>query len=113
MLDQSATRLHQPLLQARQRPLPIRCASSKRRHRLRAPNLPLLPGGFRLAVAFRVELLLAPGNCSDLALAILALRQQVAVLNRKRPRPKLNSFDLLLWTTLRRVGAAGRRFYSS
>jgi hypothetical protein len=41
---------------------------------------------------------------SDLALAILALRQQVAVLKRKRPRPKLNSFDLLLWTTLRHVG---------
>ena len=41
---------------------------------------------------------------SDLALVILAPRQQVAVLKRKRPRPKMNSFDLLLWTTLRRVG---------
>ena len=41
---------------------------------------------------------------SDLALAILGPRQQVAVLKRKRPRPKMNSFDLLLWTTLRRVG---------
>jgi putative transposase len=41
---------------------------------------------------------------SDLALAILAPRQQVAVLKRKRPRPKMNSFDLLLWITLRRVG---------
>jgi hypothetical protein len=39
----------------------------------------------------------------DLALEILALRQQVAVLKRKRPRPKLNSFDRLFWTTLRRV----------
>jgi hypothetical protein len=38
---------------------------------------------------------------SDLALEILALRQQVAVLKRKQPRPKLNSFDRLFWTTLR------------
>src|SRR5260370_4268947 len=30
---------------------------------------------------------------SDTALEVLALRQQVAVLKRKRPRPKLNSWD--------------------
>src|SRR5437867_9843466 len=35
---------------------------------------------------------------SDTALEILALRQQVAVLKRKRPRPSLNSFDRLFWT---------------
>jgi len=29
----------------------------------------------------------------DTALEILALRQQVAVLKRKRPRPALNSLD--------------------
>ena len=40
---------------------------------------------------------------SDTALEILAVRQQVAVLKRKRPRPKLNTFDRLFWTTLRRV----------
>lgn len=40
---------------------------------------------------------------SDTALEVLALRQQVAVLKRKRPRPPLNSLDRLLWTTLRRV----------
>ena len=34
---------------------------------------------------------------------MLALRQQVAVLKRKRPRPKLNSFDRLFWMTLRRM----------
>jgi putative transposase len=34
------------------------------------------------------------------ALEILALRQQVAVLKRKRPRPKLNSVDRLFWTAL-------------
>src|SRR5260370_3623636 len=36
------------------------------------------------------------------ALEILALRQQLAVLKRKRPRPPLSSLDRLFWTTLRR-----------
>jgi hypothetical protein len=39
---------------------------------------------------------------SDIALEVLALRQQVAVLKRKRPRPRLNSWDRLFWTVLRR-----------
>jgi putative transposase len=39
----------------------------------------------------------------DTALEILALRQQVAVLKRKRPRPRLNHLDRLFWTTLRHV----------
>jgi putative transposase len=39
---------------------------------------------------------------SDIALEILALRQQVAVLKRQRPRPPLNSGDRLFWTSLRR-----------
>jgi len=39
----------------------------------------------------------------DAALEILALRQQIAVLKRKRPRPRLNPVDRLFWTTLRRV----------
>ena len=38
----------------------------------------------------------------DTALEVLALRQQVAVLKRKRPRPTLNSLDRFFWTTLRR-----------
>jgi putative transposase len=38
---------------------------------------------------------------SDAALEVLALRQQVAVLKRKRPRPTLNSRDRLFWTALR------------
>ena len=38
---------------------------------------------------------------SDTALEVLALRQQVAVLKRKRPRPTLNCLDRLFWTTLR------------
>ena len=37
---------------------------------------------------------------SDSALEVLALRQQVAVLKRKRPRPVLNSMDRFFWTTL-------------
>ena len=41
-------------------------------------------------------------NRCDTALEVLALRQQVAVLKRKRPRPTLNSLDRLFWTTLRR-----------
>ena len=40
---------------------------------------------------------------TDTALEILALRQQVAVLKRQRPRPTLNSLDRLFWTTLRRM----------
>src|SRR5215471_8862539 len=39
----------------------------------------------------------------DTALEILALRQQVAVLKRQRPRSPLNSCDRLFWTTLRRI----------
>jgi hypothetical protein len=38
---------------------------------------------------------------SDTALEVLALRQQLAVLKRKRPRPVLNSLDRLFWTALR------------
>jgi hypothetical protein len=38
---------------------------------------------------------------SDTALEVLALRQHVAVLKRKRPRPVLNSLDRLFWTALR------------
>ncbi len=39
---------------------------------------------------------------TDTALEVLALRQQVAVLKRKRPRPTLNSLDGFFRTTLRR-----------
>ena len=40
---------------------------------------------------------------ADLALESLALRQQVAVLQRRRPRPKLSRMDRLFWTALRSV----------
>jgi putative transposase len=35
------------------------------------------------------------------ALEILALRQQLVVLKRKRPRPPLRGLDRLFWTLLR------------
>jgi hypothetical protein len=38
---------------------------------------------------------------SDTALEVLVLRQQVAVLKRKRPRSVLNRLDRLFWTALR------------
>ena len=48
-----------------------------------------------LAIAVRVFF-----TCrTDLALEILALRQQVAVLKRKRPRPKLSRMDRLFSIT--------------
>ena len=48
----------------------------------------------------------------DIALEILALRQQVAVLKRQRPRPPLNSRDRLFWTTLRRIWKRNLRPFS-
>ena len=38
-----------------------------------------------------------------LGLEILALRQQLTVFKRKQPRPSLNQFDRIFWTTLRRL----------
>jgi putative transposase len=59
----------------------------------------LLPFIIALLTAIRVFF----RSRHDTALEILALRQQVAVLKRKRPRPLLNGFDRLFWTTLRHV----------
>jgi putative transposase len=38
-----------------------------------------------------------------LAFEAAALRQQLAVLKRKQPRPRISRVDRLFWTTLRRV----------
>ena len=38
---------------------------------------------------------------TDMAVEILALRQQVAVLKRRRPKPPLHPLDRLFWTVLR------------
>ena len=53
-------------------------------------------------------LLAAVRSRSALVLENLALRQQVAVLKRKRPRPFLNRFDRLFWTTLRLASISTR-----
>jgi hypothetical protein len=53
-------------------------------------------------LALLVALRAAFRTRADAALEILALRQQVAVLKRERPRPPLNACDRLFWTTLRR-----------
>jgi len=45
---------------------------------------------------------------TDTALEVLALRQQVAVLQRKRPRPTLSSMDRLFWAALRRTWSRWR-----
>lgn len=39
----------------------------------------------------------------DLGLEVAALRQQLCVLKRKNPRPKLGRYDRLFWLALRRV----------
>src|SRR4051794_6180625 len=46
------------------------------------------------------------GSCffrsrTEIALEVLALRQQMGVLKRKRPRPRLSPLDRLFWTVLR------------
>jgi hypothetical protein len=56
---------------------------------------------FSLAILFALRVFFRTPR--DTALEILALRQQVAVLKRKRPRPPLNAGDRLFWTTLRRI----------
>jgi hypothetical protein len=39
----------------------------------------------------------------DTSLEVLALRQQVAVLKRKGPRPAMTRFDRFFWTALRQL----------
>jgi putative transposase len=56
----------------------------------------------QIIVSFLIAVRVFFRSRSDTALEVLALRQQVAVLKRKRPRPKLNSMDRLFWTVLRR-----------
>ncbi len=41
---------------------------------------------------------------NDLGLELVALRHQLAILKRQKPRPKLSRSDRLFWLTLRRLG---------
>ena len=50
---------------------------------------------------------------SDTALEVLALRQQVAVLKRQRPRPTLTRLDRVFWTPSGICGRDGRTCCSS
>ena len=55
---------------------------------------------FPLILAFLAAIRVFFRSRSDTALEILALRQQVAVLKRKRPRPRVSSLDRLFWAIL-------------
>jgi hypothetical protein len=55
--------------------------------------------GFILSILVAVRLFLR--SRGDTALKVLALRQQIAVLKRRRPRPTLNSLDRLFWPLFR------------
>src|SRR5215471_20506854 len=57
----------------------------------------MLPVALALIAAARVFF----QSRADIAIDVLALRQQVAVLKRKRSRPQLRLPDRLFWTILR------------
>ncbi len=56
-----------------------------------------------LIPAFLAALRVFFRNRVDTSLEVLALRQQVAVLKRKRPRSSLKRLDRFFWTTLRHI----------
>src|SRR5580704_11938449 len=56
---------------------------------------------FLLAVLAAVRVFVR--SRSDTALEVLALRQQVAVLKRQRPRPMLTRLDRFFWTSPRHL----------
>ena len=57
----------------------------------------MLPSVLALIAAARVFF----RSGTDIAIEVLALRQQLAVLKRKRPKPPLCPLDRLFWTVLR------------
>src|SRR4051812_19948583 len=58
---------------------------------------------FDFLLAFLAALRVFFRSRVDTSLEVLALRQQVAVLKRKRPRPALNGWDRWFWTSLRQL----------
>ena len=55
----------------------------------------------QIIVAFLMAIQFFFRSRNDTAIEILALRQELAVLKRKRPRPKLNPWRRPFWTALR------------
>jgi len=49
-----------------------------------------------------ISLLVLPARLKELTLENLALRQQLAVMKRQRPRPRLRGTDRWFWVCLRR-----------
>jgi hypothetical protein len=47
-----------------------------------------------------IRLLLSPSSFREMALENLALRQQLAILKRRCPRPLLSRADRLFWANL-------------
>src|SRR5690349_7498834 len=74
------------------------CSHEGGRCRLREDRrLPVIAVFLSLFAAVRVFFL----TRTDIAIEVVALRQQVAVLKRKRPRPRLSPIDRFFWTLLR------------
>src|SRR5256712_13363346 len=55
------------------------------------------------------RLLLSPRHVREVALENLALRQQLAVMKRQYPRPRLRKADRLFWVWLSRIWPNGRK----
>ena len=66
---------------------------------------------FLLAVVAAVRVFVR--SRSDTALEVLALRRQVVVLKRQRPRPTLTRLDRFFWTTSGICGRDGQTCCSS
>jgi putative transposase len=54
-------------------------------------------------LAFLIVVRVFVRSRTDTALEVLALRQQLGVLNRKRSRPRLGASDRLFWVLLRQL----------
>ena len=67
-------------------------------------DYPVIPVLFSLIAAVRVFF----QTRTDIAVEVIALRQQVAVLKRKRPRPPLRPLDRLFWVVLRSIWSRWR-----
>jgi putative transposase len=63
---------------------------------------------FRLLLSI-FRFLVSPASLEELALENLALRQQLAVLKRQCPRPRLRKVDRWFWVRLSRVWSKWRR----